>query len=121
MEMIFSETLQLHIQQREHVGSSQIKKMNPTILGIFCLLLCVESRSTHNERWNTLARSENRNLFLSALQTYFRRRGISIDGATTLFNNLPTKPRNTYDLVPSEDGFQAAGIPTNDIEWETSF
>ncbi|OCT61984.1 hypothetical protein XELAEV_18043068mg [Xenopus laevis] len=94
--------------------------MNPTILGIVYLLLCVESRSAHNDRWNTLARSENRNLFLSALQSYFRTRGISIDGATPLFN-LPTKPRNTYDYVPTEDGFQAAGMPLNDIAWETSF
>ncbi|KAE8574667.1 hypothetical protein XENTR_v10003525 [Xenopus tropicalis] len=98
-----------------------MRKMNPATLGIICLLLSIESRSAHSERWNTLARSENRNLFLSALQSYFRRRGIAIDGATPLFNNLPTKPRNTHGYVPNEDGFEAAGIPSNDIEWETSF
>ncbi|KAG9474237.1 hypothetical protein GDO78_004511 [Eleutherodactylus coqui] len=71
--------------------------MNPSILGVFCLLVCVHSRSLLNERLNALDLSENRDLFLSALQAYFSRRGIHVDRTAPSYFILSSKSRSNRD------------------------
>ncbi|KAM4031397.1 uncharacterized protein ACNLHF_018863 [Anomaloglossus baeobatrachus] len=94
--------------------------MNPSILGVLCLMLCVQSRSLHNERQNTLDLTENRDLFLSALQAYFSRRGIHVDRTAPSYIIFSSKPRSSRDSFLDEDRLleaQIRGGSKKDIQW----
>ncbi|CAH2302013.1 Hypothetical predicted protein [Pelobates cultripes] len=99
--------------------------MNPVILGIFCLLACAQSRAIQNEQSNALDLSENRELFLNALQAYFRRRGIQIDRKAPSFIILSSKLQSNHDSYPYGEGFRQTGIRAHsskkDIGWENFF
>ncbi|CAM5129126.1 unnamed protein product [Natator depressus] len=81
-----------------------------TFLGLLSLLVqgWVQNRSLQSERWSMLDLPQNRELFLSALQSYFSSRGIHTEKTGPAFV-LSTRNRNLGDqgereLVAPERG-----------------
>ncbi|TFK10757.1 EF-hand calcium-binding domain-containing protein 7 [Platysternon megacephalum] len=74
-----------------------------TFLGLLSLLVqgWVQNRSLQSERWSELDLLQNRELFLSALQSYFSSRGIHIEKAAPAFV-LSTRNRNQGDQEERE-------------------
>ncbi|KAL4593788.1 hypothetical protein GN956_G26316 [Arapaima gigas] len=76
-----------------------------SVLCISCLLMGVQCRPAQEKKVWTLDLARNRELFLSALQSYFNDKGLNIDRSAPDFFRFPDKSQQIYTGLLSATDF----------------